>query len=105
MQKRYLSLLLPLLMLLVQQGALWHEMGHGRRHAPSVATQSQQEQAPGVELCDSCLAFAQIASIAKTQVPTLALLCFAFAFAPDVAPRFLAADAPARRSRGPPSSL
>jgi hypothetical protein len=105
MQKRYWSLLLPLLMLLVQQGALWHEMGHGRRHTPSVATQPQQEQTPGVELCDSCLAFAQIASIAKTQVLALGLLCFGFAFAPDVAARFLAADAPPRRSRGPPFPL
>ncbi len=114
MRKLYLSLLLPFFMLLVQQGAVWHELGHLRCNATntvaSVAS-DQQDQAQhdkeltADKLCEVCLAFAQVSTAAKTDVPLLSLLSFSHALAPWTATPVATADAPAQRNRGPPTLL
>ena len=108
MRKLYLSLLLPMLMLLAQQGALWHEIGHLSRGTASGAPVSQQQQSDQQhldKLCESCLAFAQLAAAANTSVLPLNLLSFGFGFAREVAVLAITADAPALRARGPPVFL
>jgi hypothetical protein len=102
MRKLYLSLLLPLLMLMSQQAALWHEIGHlGDAASPT----EQHKQHPGDKLCETCLAFAHFASAAKTDVPAPALPCFDHQPPAETAVVSLSADAPARRSRDPPVLL
>lgn len=120
MRKLSLALLLPLLMLFAQQGALWHEIGHlSRGGAPqgvptgvsadvpaSASQQQQREQLKSLDkLCETCLAYAQLASVAKTDVLPLDLLSFGFGFARIVAVLAISADAPALRARGPPPFL
>lgn len=106
MRKLYLSLLLPLLMLLAQQGAFWHEIGHLAYANTSTSLSShQREQHPIDKVCETCLAFDQIAGIAKSEVVTLDLLTFAFGLASVTAASVITADAPALRNRGPPFFL
>ena len=77
MRKHLLHWLLPLLMLLSQQGAVWHGIGHltdARGHAPAGATvahgtdaQDGQSHAdadplPVDPLCETCLAFDDLPS-------------------------------------------
>jgi hypothetical protein len=100
-----LALLLPLLLLLAQQGALQHELGHLARaaraqHAQLTGTQTVGEQAP----CLECRAFAQIAHPAAASAAISAAPAAAPLLAPK--PRFVvvSADAPAPRSRGPPQA-
>jgi hypothetical protein len=102
MRKLYLSLVLPLLLLLSQQGAMWHEIGH-LRSAPSPVEQNKQQ--PVDKLCESCLAFAHLAVAAKPEVLSLQLADFSFARVAAEAVQFIASDAPTHRSRGPPLFL
>ena len=107
MRKLYLSLLLPLFMLLSQQGAVWHEIGH-LSNAPSPYEQKEkekQQQQPGDRLCEQCLAFAHLSAAAKPEVPSISLPAFHHALPSADAVPFVAADAPTQRSRGPPSFL
>ena len=114
MRKLCISLILPFLMLLVQQGAVWHGLGHltGSDTTFTVAslTGQQDKVQPDKELaadklCEICLAFAQVNGAAKTDVPLLGLLSFSHGFAQWVATPALAAEAPAQRNRGPPTFL
>jgi len=120
LRKLSVVLLLPLLMLFAQQGALWHEIGHlsgGGSPLAGSATllpdapasalpQQRSEQLKSLDkLCETCLAYAQLASVAKTDVLPLDLLSFGFGFARIVAVLAISADAPALRARGPPSFL
>lgn len=98
MRKLLLSLVLPLLMLLSQQGAVWHELEH-------LAGTPADKRQPADKLCDACLAFAHLATAAKPEVLPLQLARFGFAFAAADAVHAVASDAPARRSRGPPAVL
>jgi len=102
MRKLLLAFLLPVFLLLSQQGAMQHELGHlsAELKAPGSST-----HAPGDLQCEACLAFAHLAGIATTQVPPPALLSFGFHLALVDAPAFIAADAPSARSRGPPTVL
>ena len=64
---------MPLLMLLAQQGAVVHELGHLHEElAPSTGTKRTRSEA----LCVTCLAFAAIAGAAKPDAWTLLLLAF-----------------------------
>ena len=119
MRKLYLSLLLPFFMLLVQQGAVWHEMGHlAGSDTTTTATSSnglqdkaqqdkaqQDKELPADKLCEICLAFAQVSGVAKTEVPLLSLLSFNHALTQWVATSVATAEAPALRNRGPPTLL
>jgi hypothetical protein len=106
MRKLLLALLLPVVLLLSQQGAMTHEVGHiADRVAQSGGDGGSGGKTPGDLQCEACLAFAHLAGIATTQVVPPALLSFSFHFRVIEAPAFIAADAPAARSRGPPVLL
>jgi hypothetical protein len=114
MRKVCLSLLLPLLMLLAQHGAAWHAIKHSVGGDTSVASQSTGQQDSKAEsdkelsadkFCETCLAFAQIAGVAKVDAPALSLLSFNFASAQWATNPVVTAEAPAQRNRGPPYFL
>lgn len=96
------ALVLPLLLLFAQQGALLHELSHYTVGEPGTTDKQSQRG----EACDLCLAFAQVdaAAVPHDAVPPLlADLSFERATAPRVAAR--AADLPSLRNRGPPLFL
>jgi hypothetical protein len=99
MHKLSWTLLLPFLLLFVQQGELRHEYGHYAEQAASC------KKAPvDPDHCLQCLAYAQIAGVAKADLPQVMLLAsLAFHFAPAVAVASADRDAVSPRSRGPPS--
>ena len=123
MRKHLLHWLLPLLMLLSQQGAVWHGIGHltdARGHAPAGATAATvahgtdaQDGQPHADadplpldpLCETCLAFDDLAASARAEAPVFALAEAAHVqTAPaELAPRALPAPPP--RSRGPPLAI
>lgn len=107
MRKLLASLVLPLLMLLAQQGAVWHEVGHLARPAAEQPPGPQQPAGKqGLDrLCESCLACAHLAFAARAEAPVLALAAVAHAPAMAAAVAFIAADAPSACSRGPPAAL
>jgi hypothetical protein len=106
MRKLLLSLLLPFVLLLSQQGAAVHEMSH-LADATTRGDDGQQRSGrqPGDLQCEACLAFAHLAGVATAQVVPPALLSFSFQIPVNAAPVFIAADAPTARSRGPPPLL
>ena len=103
MRKLLLTLLLPFVFLLSQQGAVTHELGHladaVSRTAGGPGSNGHQ---PGDLQCEACLAFAHLAGMATAHVVPPALLSFSFPVPANEAPAFIAADAPTARSRGPP---
>ena len=103
MRKLYLSLLMPLLMLLSQQGMVWHEIGHLSKPA---STSSSSKQAPASDkLCDVCYAFAHLGAGSVPEMPKLVLASLEHVHALTEAASSLAAELPAQRSRGPPTVL
>jgi len=96
------ALVLPLLLLLAQQGAVLHELSHYTAGEQGTT----HKQSPRGEACDLCLAFAQVDAAAAPHdavLPLLADLSFEQAAAPRQAAR--AADLPSPRNRGPPRFL
>ena len=94
------AVLLSLLLLVAQQGASLHALTH---HGIAASPTDDEQRAASAERCDWCVAFAQVASALGTEACAPALLggiAFSLAAAEPVAAH--AADAPARRSRGPP---
>jgi hypothetical protein len=103
MRKLLLTLLLPFVLLLSQQGAVTHELTHLADDAGrAVSGQGASGQQPGDLTCEACLAFAHLAGVATAHVVPPALLSFSFPLPANEAPAFIAADAPRARSRGPP---
>jgi hypothetical protein len=113
MRKFYLSLLLPLFMLLVQQGAAWHEIRHldsGNTTTAASRTDSHHATGPDHEhdadsACATCLAFAQLSSVANTTIALPDLLSFGHTLAQCTQKPVVLANVPALRNRGPPISL
>jgi hypothetical protein len=95
------ALCLAFALLLGEQGALLHELGHGfqRIQTPS------QDQTPASDTCDKCFAFSQLSGPAPGAIAAVALVIAAV-----VVSSFVAITAPSRtvvatRSRAPPSIL
>ena len=101
MRKLYLSLLMPLLMLLSQQGMVWHEIGHLSAPASSGSKQSPASD----KLCEVCYAFAHLGAGGVPEMPKLALASLDHVHALADAVSSIAAELPARHSRGPPALL
>lgn len=94
------TLLLPLLLLLAQQGALLHELSHYA--APTTQAEGGKKRATGP--CELCMAFAQVQSAtgpAAVPLPLLAGLGFQRVERAPVAARTTTPLTP--RNRGPPS--
>ena len=106
MRKLLLSFLLPVVLLLSQQGAVLHEMSHLAEFAAAGTNgPGSTGHAPGDLQCQACLAFAHLAGAVTAHVVPPALLSFSFQVPANEAPAFIAADAPTARSRGPPLFL
>jgi hypothetical protein len=98
-----LWLLLPLLLVLSQQGAWLHALSHASYAAhPHRASVEQAQSSFENGTCPSCQSFGQLGS-ALCGAPA-ALPAPAIALCPQTAPRYSqpAAQLPAPRNRGPP---
>jgi hypothetical protein len=96
------SLMLPLLLLVAQQGAVLHELSH----YTATETHDGKKQSPRGDVCDLCLAFAQVGSAAAPQSVVPLLLADLSHHLTPVLPVYAAAtELPAERSRGPPFFL
>ena len=104
------AVLLSLLLLVAQHGALRHAMTHHGHHGHhghlGLAASRQTDDGPRsatAERCDLCMAFAPVACGLGAKVFALKLLAgIAFARAAAETVEAATADAPASRSRGPP---
>lgn len=120
MRKPLLHLLLPLFMLLSQQGAVWHGIGHlaGPRGVPASQTVASAQGAHDhgqsavdtdelttEQLCELCLAFDDLAASARSEPPVLALAEAVHVQVPGVETASRPEPAPLARSRGPPALL
>jgi len=105
MRALFRSFLLAIALLLTQQGAVLHELGHATGAA--ARSDAGDHEHPGAnDLCVACVAFSQVASGAPPQPgvpPLLGGLSHAAALAPHA---WLAVAEPLPpRSRGPPHVL
>jgi hypothetical protein len=104
MRKLFTGLLLSMLLLLTQQGAVLHELGH--LSAAQTQTDPDQDHPGAAVLCATCLALSHIGSGAHELAAPLPLLAHLTFAAPGHAA--LRGNTPAGltpRSRGPPTRL
>lgn len=102
MRKLHISLGLALLLLLVQQGAIFHEVGHICRVATNVDAQVHDNtilEKP----CELCLAFSQVANPVGNTVAVGLFEPASFLAESQVSCAALPAAVLTPRSRGPPS--
>ena len=99
------SILLPLLLLFAQQGAVLHGLSHFAATHSSDPRGDPERQQPHSGPCDLCLAFAHLDAAAKPQA--LTTLPPVFGFEAVAVSRVLtrALAAPPEQSRGPPTFL
>jgi hypothetical protein len=95
-----LALILPLLLVFAQQGALLHELSH--IHRVGSEQLRYEDNNHGDKLCETCAAFAQVGNPASA--PTAILPCAAALhhYASEPIYSSVGAEAPTPRSRGPP---
>jgi hypothetical protein len=96
-------MLLALLLVLDQQGALLHELSHLQHSAGASGVTLHAAEHPADDLrCPTCEAFAQIANPASGAVHAVPVCPAAFLPTPDPCYSIAGALAPTPRSRGPP---
>ncbi len=102
MRKVYISLVLSLLVLVAQQGAILHELSHMASGASAETRGYVNYQAE--KPCELCLAYSQLANPATgpAQVPLLFAPMISTADS-QVTCAAIPADVLSPRSRGPPS--
>ncbi len=104
MRRISLAWLLSLLLVLVQHGALLHELGHlghgERGSAPALRADPQHSDA----VCPTCEAFAQVTNPASGTASTLAASAAVYLPTPAPVVRVIAAETLTPRSRGPPQA-
>jgi len=113
MRKFCLSVLMPLLMLLSQQGMAWHEIGHltnppagqGDGSQEQEQEQKQKQKPANDKLCEVCYAFAHLGSGAATAEFAAPLITLKHVLAASELVASHAGPAPSERSRGPPTLL
>ncbi len=108
-RKFHFSFLLPILLVLAQQGAILHELGHYRSAAILAARQGQansqdQDQPPGAR-CETCLLYAELAGAATPHFPAFIAPHLAYDFWQQAEVAQRSTDIPLARSRGPPILL
>ena len=100
-----LSVLLPLILLFSQQGALLHELSHWHLPSSNAAAASVEAASVDSDICLDCLAFAQVAGLAQFDLPALPTHDgLGYHFVSEAARSVAEASTPALRSRGPPLS-
>ena len=103
MRRSTLSWFLSLLLVLVQHGAVLHELSHlTHRDQTSGTTLHAESHALNSSLCTTCQAFAQIANPAAASAPVVAVCPAAVLPTPDPRYAIVGVDTPTPRSRGPP---
>ena len=102
-RKVLLSLGLWLLLLIGQQGAVLHELGHVCRAAARTEV-AVQTAAKGDETCELCLGYSQLATPASHSVPVCLLERVPSRIGTERAVAATPIDPPTPRSRGPPAS-
>ena len=95
-----LALVLPLLLVFAQQGAMLHELSHIQ---PVGSGQARYENNLAVgKICDICAAFAQVGNPASATVAVLPAVAAVRHYVPAPLYSIVAAEALPPRSRGPP---
>ena len=103
MRRTWLSWLLSILMVLAQQGGYLHELSH---YQPQTEQGSNGERKHAADrVCETCLAFAQLANVAPTTDLPIPLLALTYRLADAVSYAARPGAAPCARSRGPPAFL
>jgi hypothetical protein len=103
MRRACLSWLLSLLLVLVQHGAVLHELGHlGQAGGSSGPAAHTDLQAAGAAACPTCEAYSQIANPVGVSAHDVAVLPAALLDTGDPSYTIPAVDIPTPRSRGPP---
>ena len=105
MRRSSLALLLSFLLVLVQQGAVLHELGH-LSHGDSAAITALRAGSHALSgaYCPACEGFAQIAHPAAAAMPAVAVGPSGYLPTPDPRYAIVAANPPTPRSRGPPQA-
>jgi hypothetical protein len=106
-RKAYASFLLPILLLVSQQGAVTHEFGHFAKDSLRAQLQDKrkdQQQLPSTT-CEKCVVYAHLSGAVAPEIPTLKLPPLAYASPGHAAISPRSTDSPTARSRGPPSVL
>jgi hypothetical protein len=105
MRRLRLALLLPLLVVLAQQGALLHELTHVYYSGRALGAQLRgDDQLPDDASCPNCQAFAQVTHPASGSPTAFTPPRVPYLRCPDPSYRIVHADAPTPRSRGPPQA-
>jgi hypothetical protein len=113
LRKHYLAFLLPVLLLLAQQGAVLHEFSHLYGNPAPAGFQSafeqtgnggEQKQLPA-SACEKCLVYAHLAGAVSPHVPVVSPSLLAFDFSQQLAAAQRGIDIPTARNRGPPVIL
>ena len=102
MRRSSLSWLLSLLLVLVQHGAVVHELSHLAHGERSSGTSLRADQPLDRGPCLTCEAFAQIANPAAAGASQVPVCPAALLPTRDPCYSVVGADTPAPRSRGPP---
>lgn len=98
-----LALVLPILLLLAQHGAVMHQLSHAYYSARVAGTElTQDEQLPDDSVCVTCHAFGQLANPIGSSLVSLDLPLAPLLRVPDRVYSVIGAKAPTARSRGPP---
>jgi len=91
------------LLVIAQQGAFVHELGHLAEDLAAVGDAGKHD-APG-KVCDQCIAFAPLAGAVAAPVPALPFSTADAVRASHAVAAFIVVAALPPRSRGPPSAL
>lgn len=102
MRRSSVAWLLALLLVIAQQGAVLHGLGHLSHAAGHSGARLEELTASDGGQCASCDGFAQVANPAGTSGNSIALAPTRLAAPGTPCPAFLAAEALNPRSRGPP---
>ena len=99
-----LMLLLPLLMLMAQQGAWLHQLSHAAYSAgPGQVLANGSDHLLDNDQCPTCQSFSQVSFTASPELPSLAFLAPSYLRSAEPPFIVLGVDRPTARSRGPPS--
>jgi hypothetical protein len=103
MRRSSLSWLLSLLLLLVQHGAVLHELSH-LSHGSVAAGASLHPDGHALDggSCPTCNAFSQVANPVSSHTSGLSVSLGASLCVPDSSYAVVGTDVPTPRSRGPP---
>ena len=95
-----LVLVLPLLLVFAQQGAMLHELSH--IHPVGSGQVRYENNLVAGKICDICAAFAQVGNPASASVAVLPAVAAVRHYVPAPLYSIVAAEALPPRSRGPP---